>query len=310
MSARTPISGQQYAISYHDYEATIASVGASLRTLRHRGRDLVVPFAKDQIRPVYRGAILAPWPNRVVDGRYTFAGQEQQLALNEPERGHALHGLVHWQDFAPAELHDDRIELVAEIPAQEGYPHRIEVRVAFALDEDGLSTTATGTNTGDSTAPWGTGPHPYLVAGLGRVDAWTLELPAAQVLTVTPDRFVPVALAEVATEQDGALDFRATRIIGDTFIDHAFTGLHRDARGVTAVRVRSSGGEGVSMSWDGACDWVQIHTADRPDPAESRLGLAVEPMTCAPDALNSGVGLVHLAPAARHAASWRISAIG
>jgi aldose 1-epimerase len=67
---QTPLSGRQYTLLADAYTATIASVGASLRVLQHRDRDLVVPFEADQLRPVYRGAILAPWPNRVVEGRY------------------------------------------------------------------------------------------------------------------------------------------------------------------------------------------------------------------------------------------------
>ena len=95
-----PLSGRQFGLSAGDYSATIASVGASLRELTWHGRHLVVPFDADEVRPDYRGAVLAPRPNRVVDGRYQFSGVDHQLALTEPERGHALHGLAVWQDFA------------------------------------------------------------------------------------------------------------------------------------------------------------------------------------------------------------------
>src|SRR5690606_4245028 len=60
-------SGRQFSLAGHGYEAQIASVGASLRTLTHQGGDLIVPFEADEVRPAYRGATLAPWPNRVVD---------------------------------------------------------------------------------------------------------------------------------------------------------------------------------------------------------------------------------------------------
>ena len=81
--ARTPLSGTQHSLRAGDYEAIIASVGASLRTLTFDGRDLVVPFDADEVRPSYRGATLAPWPNRVVDGIYTFGGVERQVALTD-----------------------------------------------------------------------------------------------------------------------------------------------------------------------------------------------------------------------------------
>lgn len=302
------LSGTQFDLAFGDYTATIASVGASLRTLRHRGRDLVVPFEADEVRPVFRGATLAPWPNRVIDGRYAFGGTDYQLALTEPARGHALHGLVAWLDFVDLERTADRVLLATTLEAQEGYPFQLQVRVEFALDADGLHTTVTTRNTGRDAAPYGTGPHPYLVAGDGPVDDWTLTLPATEVVTITPDRLLPVAQVGVDSPEAEGLDFRAPRRIGDTFIDHAFTGLERTA-GIAEVQVTAPGGTGVVMRWDERCPWVQVHTADRPAPFPSRIGLAVEPMTCPPDAFNSGTDLIALAPGATASAGWTIAAL-
>ena len=69
------------------------------------------------------------------------------------------------------------------------------------------------------------------------------------------------------------------------------------------------------MSWNASCPWVQIHTADLPhDPAHPahRAGLAVEPMTCAPDAFNDAdydydTGVLVLDPQLSSEASWTIS---
>lgn len=301
-SAAPPLSGRQLTIVGHGYEAVIASVGATLRSLAFEGRDLVVPFAADEVRPAFRGATLAPWPNRIVDGRYSFAGVEHQAALSEPARGHALHGLVGWTEFADRHVTDERVVLVAVIEPQIGYPFRVEVEVEYRIDAEGLHQTVTGRNLGPDAAPWGTGPHPYLVAGAGRVDDWTLTLPASEVLTVTPDRLNPIAGEPVAEHPEW--DFREPRVLGDVFIDHAFTGFARIG-GVAEVRLESDAGTGVTMRFDDRCSWVQVHTAD----ASDRIGLAVEPMTCPPNAFASGTDLVVLAPGAAHAASWTISAI-
>jgi aldose 1-epimerase len=139
------------------------------------------------------------------------------------------------------------------------------------------------------------------------VDSWTLTLPASEVLTVTPDRLSPVAVEPVAEHPEW--DFRTARPIGDVFIDHAFTGLAR-TDGVAEVRLTSEGGTGVAISFDERCPWVQVHTADNPGlDGIHRIGLAVEPMTCPPDAFNSGTDLVTLAPGQSHAAAWRIRAL-
>lgn len=318
-SAETPVpaSGRQHRLRAGDCEAVVASVGASLRSLTYRGRDLVVPFGAEEVRPGYRGATLAPWPNRIVDGRYRFAGEEYATALTEPERSHALHGLLAWSDYALIDAGESHVTLAATIEPQSGYPWRVTVETRFSLTEQGLSQSVTASNSSSTAAPWGTAPHPYLVAGAGLVDAWTLTLPAAEVLEVTPDRLSPVGLAPVAVDAE-RFDFRSPRPIGSVEIDHAYTALDRDGEGMARVVLVDAAGSGVAMEWDAACPWVQIHTADVDgDPATEgyRRGLAVEPMTCAPDAFNDerysfDTGLTVIEPGARHpAASWRILAI-
>ena len=267
-----PLSGLQFTIVHGGYSATIASVGASLRVFTWRGRNLVVPFEADEIRPGYRGAVLAPWPNRVVDGTYTFDGIEYQLPLTEPSRSHALHGLVCWTDWTLESRASDSVTLRTTIVPSDGYPHPVAVLASYRLDDDGLTTTVTAENLGANTAPYGTGPHPYLVAGPGTVDDWTLEFPAASYLTVTPDRLSPVATVSVDTTPE--FDFRTPSVIGDTFIDHAFTAIARDTNGSASVVVTSPTGTGVRMSFGSDLPWLQVHTADRPAPAPSRIGRA------------------------------------
>lgn len=312
---RTVLSGTQHALRAGDYEAVIASVGASLRSLTFNGRDLVVPFDADEVRPSYRGATLAPWPNRVVDGRYTFAGTERQVALTEPARHHALHGLAGWLDYQAIDKGPSHVALAATIEPQTGYPWRVVVETTFTLGADGVTQSVKATNESPDVAPWGTGPHPYLVAGAGHVDDWTLALPADEVLAVTPDRLIPTGLRAVDADDAERFDFRDPRRINTVEIDHAYTALTRDDAGFATVRVTDAAGSGVEMVWGTACPWVQIHTSDKGvGKPGHRTGLAVEPMTCAPDAFNAAsydydVGLIVLEPGASAEASWRIAAI-
>jgi aldose 1-epimerase len=252
--------------------------------------------------------VLAPWPNRVVDGRYRFDGVEHQLALTEPDRGHALHGLVAWQDFAVVSQEPYAVALGATIPAQAGYPFRLEVVVSYSLTEQGLTIELEATNTGPGPAPFGAGIHPYLRAGPGVVDDWFLELPAAGVLAVTPDRLVPLDVHPV-TESASQFDFRRQRVISDTFLDHAFTDLSADSDGVFTARLTDSAGAGVAITWGEECRWLQVHTADRPDSQNNRIGLAVEPMTCPPDAFNSGRDLITLPPGGSTSVHWQLARI-
>ena len=314
--ARTALSGIQHSLKAGRYEASIAATGASLRTLTFEGRDLVVPFAADEVRPAFRGATLAPWPNRVVDGRYTFRGVDYQLALTEPPRLHALHGLAAWLQFEAVDKSPSHVTLAAVIEPQTSYPWRVVVSVTYELTAEGLTQTVLARNESLETAPWGTGPHPYLVAGEGAVDDWMLQLPAAKVLAVTEDRLIPTELEPVDAQDAERFDWRVARTIGAAEIDHAYTALEADEAGLTTVRLTDASGSGVEMVWDDTCPWVQVHTADLPAPQKPghRAGLAVEPMTCAPDAFNDAAypfdtGLIEIEPGETAEASWRIAAI-
>jgi aldose 1-epimerase len=188
----------------------------------------------------------------------------------------------------------------------------VRIETAFVLDDAGLTQTVTAENLSPTAAPVGLSAHPYLVGGAGLVDEWMLELPASAILDVTSDRLIPTALVPVA--ERAALDFRDARPIADTAIDHAYTDLARDARGRAEARVTDASGRGVAIAWGPECAWVQVHTADRPaGDRDNRVGLAVEPMTCAPDAFNADryawdTGLLTVAPGAAVEASWTISA--
>lgn len=325
-ASHRPRSGEQFEISAAGYSAVIASVGATLRVLRHGERDLVAPFDADEVRPQARGAVLAPWPNRVADGRYNFGGETHKLPLTEPERGNAIHGLVMWQEFAPTDnsgahmrLASDNsathMRLTTDIVAQPGYPFQVRVTVDYHLDERGLTHTVTGENLGGQPAPWGAGFHPYLVAepmdpgdpASSPLDSWTLSLPASELLVASADRLLPLGREPLSSYPE--FDFRAAQAIGDVAVDHAFTGLG-DEHGHTLVTLTNPEGSGVGMEWGPELPWVQLYTSDsRPGTPEHRHALAVEPMTCPADAFNSGTDLVVLEPGEAHSASWRIFAI-
>ncbi|SDQ13091.1 aldose 1-epimerase family protein [Quadrisphaera sp. DSM 44207] len=303
-----PPSGEQHEISSGRYRAVVTQVGASLRELTADGRPLVRGFGVEQVRPFYRGAVLAPWPNRVGDGRYRWEGQEQQLPLTEPERATALHGLAVWLPWEALERTASSVVLATRVWPQAGYPHLLDLRATCALDEEGLHWSLRAVNAGSAPAPYGCSVHPYLVAGEGRVDDWTLELAADRYLDVDPERLLPRGVEDAAGTD---ADLRGGRPLRGLSLDHALTAV-ADAPGQPGRRVatvRAADGSGVAMHWDAACPWVQVHTADRPEPEHDRVGLAVEPMTCPPDAFRTGTDLVRLEPGQAHEVRWRISAV-
>ena len=304
------MTGTEYGLRHGDYTAVITARGAAVRELQFRGRDLIVPFPAGGPNPDFRGVVVAPWPNRIPDGRYTFDGADYQVPVNEPGRQCALHGFTPELDWQLESRTESAVELSCAIEPGPGYPFALSITARYRLDGDGLHTTVTAANVGERAAPYGVCPHPYLLAGPAPLDEWILEVPARTFLEVTPDRLLPVATRPVDVHE---YDFRRARVIGSTQIDHAFTDIVFDADGGDGgggarVVVRDPGGTGVGLAWDRSCAWLQLYTGDTEPPLPNRLGLAVEPMTCPPDAFNTGTDLVRLHPGASHDATWRIFA--
>jgi aldose 1-epimerase len=299
-----PRTGQQHDIAAGDYQATVTELGAGLRRLSYRGQPVISAYAADDVPPAGSGELLIPWPNRVDHGRYPFGGSTHQLDLSEPANGNAIHGLTRWANWSAAGNAADRVELAHVLHAQPGYPFCLELTARYELSADGLAVTVTARNAGSAAAPYGTGSHPYLVAGPAPVDGWELELPAAAWLE-TDARGIPVAPpADVAGTP---FDFRVPRAIGGTRMDHAFTGLSRDDSGRAWARLT---GPGLELRfWAGpGYRWLQVFTGDALGPDRARRALAIEPMTCPPNAFVTGTDLLTLAPGEAVTTSWGLQA--
>jgi aldose 1-epimerase len=283
---------ERFALTAGDYEAAVTVQGAALRALRHAGHDLIHDRSGLVPHPRFAGALLAPWPNRIGGGSYEFGGVRHQLPVDEVDRGNALHGLVLWEPWRVLDVGDARVVLGHTLWPRRGYPFTISLEARYELDDDGLTQTLTAWNVGAVAAPIGLGTHPYFVAGAGSLDDWTLQLPCADVLVVDDD-LLPIGVSAVS---DVDLDFRRARLLGDAVIDHAFTGISFDADDIATARLTGPDGRGVEIGWRTTAPWLQVYTLELPGEADNRCAVAIEPMTCAPDAFNSGDGLVVLEP--------------
>ncbi len=294
-------SGEQIELAFGDQRAVVVEVGAGLRTYFADGHGMVDGYEADEIASSGRGQQLIPWPNRVEDGSYEFAGERHQLPLDEPERQNAIHGLVRWSAWRVAEHEADSAALEHFLHPRPGYPYSLALRVEYRLSGDGLAVRTTATNAGAETAPYGSGAHPYLAVGSNRVDAARLSVPARTVLEAN-ERGIPVGAAPV---EGTDLDFRVTRVIGATKLDHAFTDLERSPDGLARVELMADGRQ-TTLWADESYPYLMVFTGDTL-PAGGRGSLAVEPMTCAPNAFRSGDGLIRLEPEQTHTGTWGIN---
>ena len=171
------------------------------------------------------------------------------------------------------------------------------------LGPGGLSVTTIATNVGGEACPYGAGFHPYLTLGTDTIDELILQAPGRSYL-LADHRGIPIGCRAVA---DTPWDFTAPRPIGAARLDTGYTDLIRDDDGLARVRLRSQDGlDGLNLWLDGAYDYLMLFTGDTLSPTARRRGLAAEPMTCAPNALASGDGLLTLEPGQSHRAAWGI----
>lgn len=296
-------SGEQYEISLGDQRATIVEVGGGIRAYRVGERDVLQSYPVDQMCDGAHGAPLIPWPNRLAGGRYDFDGSDYQVPLTEVEKHNAIHGFLRWRPWHAVEQGQDHVTMAATLFPLEGYPFSLRLSVDYQLGPQGLTVTTTATNVGDRAAPYGCGQHPYLSPGAGLIDDCTLQLEAATRIVTDPERELPVGTEPVAGTP---YDFRVASKLGDRQVDYAFTDLGRDSAGLAWVRLTRTDGCTVELWADESYPFLEIFTADTLAPDRRRRGLGVEPMTCPPNAFQSGDHVTRLEPGATATARWGV----
>ncbi|GAB3253920.1 aldose 1-epimerase family protein [Alteromonas gracilis] len=279
----------RHRIGHGDYAATVTEWGARLAALEHAGRPLTEAFADDGAEDRYRGAVLAPWPNRTAGGVWEHEGRSLRLPVTEPERGHAHHGLVASAAWATTLAAPDAVELIHRLHAIDGYPWELVLAIRYSLDDSGLTVRLSATlEAGPGPAPMAVGFHPYLTAGSAVVGDDVLELPG-RTRVLVDEALIPVG-AEPVTGT--AYDFVGGRRLGAQELDDCWTDL-------ASPVARLTGTDGVTELWaDASLPWLQAFT--HPD----RRTVAVEPMSAPADALNSGEGLTWVDPGATATWTW------
>jgi aldose 1-epimerase len=295
-------SGRQVEIVHGDQRAVVVEVGGGLREFLVGDWPVLDGYDVSAQCTWGRGQLLLPWPNRIPDGQYELDGERQQLPLTEPDLHNAIHGLTRWSAWRLDQPARNRAEASHVVHPQPGYPCTLRCEALYLLDRDGLTVTMSVTNLSDRPAPVGMGAHPYFLVGDAGVDAASLGVPASTRL-LTDDRGIPTGRADVAGTDE---DFRRLRPIGPTALDTAYTDIVRDPDGVTRVRLAVPDRGEVTVWADQAWSFVQVFTGDTMPESERRRSVAVEPMTCAPNAFNSGEGLLLLAPDETVTGTWGI----
>lgn len=299
-------TGTQYELADGALTATVTQVAAGLRTLRFDGADLTEPYPATSPPPSACGIVLVPWPNRVKDGTWDLHGSPQRLALTEPARGNAIHGLLRYRPYELLEHTGSAVSQQAWIYPELGYPFILRTVVRHELGADGLTVTHTIANEGDAAAPVAIGAHPYLRIADVPTEELTVTVGARTHLEVD-DRMNVIGESPV---EGTRYDLRGGRRVGELDLDDGYADVPVTDGRVTHT-LSAADGRRVALWGDESFAYVQVFTsrklATHPD---GSVALAVEPMTAPANALNTGRGLRWLEPGETWTAVWGIRPAG
>jgi aldose 1-epimerase len=280
--------------------ACIDRVGASLNSAEVAGEAIVPGWKSDTSRPFCAGVTLAPWPNRIRDGKWQWQEKELQLEITEPGRQTALHGLVSDTQWEVVEQHESTVTLSTRVDPAPGYPFSLEVTVTYRLHDGGVDCTIDIRNVGDALAPVAIGFHPFLCLGDRPVRSLTLSSPVEKVVAVD-ERLLPIGLEDVSQSTHNPAE-------GTPLHDAQFdTGFQLNHSGEHVTRLIADDGAWVELWQSENLGWIQFFLTDEfPGHHGFHSALAVEPMSAPADAFNSGIDVWELEPSEAAQASWGI----
>ncbi len=239
-------TGQQWRIGHGRQEVVVCEVGATLRAYSVGPTTVLDGFGADEWSHSGRGQVLAPWPNRLADGRYEFNGVRAQAALDEPERRNAIHGLVRWMPWTLQTRHQNQLSLRLQLHPSPGYPFSLLLEIEYHVGREGLTVTTRAQSLEESPIPFGIGFHPYL-ACRGRHGR---RRHPARAGAPDPRHGRPRAPDGGLTPVEGTdRDFTTARFVGPAVLDTAYTTLERDADGLARATLDAPGGVGGAALW-------------------------------------------------------------
>lgn len=268
-----------------DYSCEIISnYGACLNSYKYKERDFISGYSSrnDISSQQYKGVLLAPFPNRVAEAKFSFDGQSYLLLINREKESLALHGFLYNRDFAIKIHSEDSLVLQYKyLGDAAGYPFSFDITIEYGLHKDGLLSINTQfKNTGNQSLPYGLGWHPYFQMGKN-IDELHLSFPPCKLLDLD-DKLIPTGNLTVFAARRKNLKLADYNFDSCFFIEPENEASFTLSDDQTDLIIRANGFRDYP--------YFQIYTA------KDRQSIAIEPMTCAPNAFNNNMGLGILLP--------------
>ncbi len=283
------------------------SFGGAINQIGLRKNDELIELLDTYISPekvkegfmeTYKGAKLFPFPNMVKNGQYSFKEIAYQLPLNWVEDGHAIHGFVADKPFKiMQELtteNEASVTLGYNHTGSEGYPFPFKLTIKYLLNDNGFTATTSVFNTGSYPLPLGDGWHPYFNLQ-DKVDDIYLRVSSSAIVEID-EHFIPTG--NMIENKENFIFNK----IGTHHFDTCFQLDHANSIAVTTVwnKHKNVGVDVWQQTGEDKYNYVLIYTPP------GRKSIAIEPMTCQPDAFNNYQHLIVLQPSAVFEASFGV----
>lgn len=246
----------------------VPEAGVAFRSLTLAGRDVLrrIPDGADPNNGFHGAFIMAPWTNRLEDGRIVVGGVEHRMPINRPTEGNALHGFI--RDLAWSVEEQDALRATFAC-ALDHAPFRCSASLSVALSDAGLALSLALTNTGDAPTPMGMGWHPWFARPAGT----RLQFRATTIFGRDARSISAGARPSAGLNGDDAV------LLG---LDTHFAGWDG------AATITWPDGTGIAMRTEG--DWARNLQVFAPRGGDV---LCVEPVSHVPDAVNRPANAAH-----------------
>ncbi|MBN1116952.1 MAG: aldose 1-epimerase [Bacteroidales bacterium] len=295
-----------------EYVSILPETGGMLNSMELVYNNKLVPVLDDYkteeelletLESSFKGSNLFPFPNRIKDGKYDFNGKIYQLKMNFPQENNAIHGLVFTKKFKVTDKSESDTEATLSIaysPKEnaQGYPFSYTQEVKFSLSQEkGLIVTTSFKNTDSIKIPTGLGWHPYFML-TSKVDDIYIQFPSKNSYEVD-SQMIPTGKSESYTK------YNKLKQIEDDKFDTCFDVDQLNE--IASIILKDPSIDGGLEIWQETgnkkFNFLQVYTPPH------RNNIAIEPMTCMPDAFNNKQGLIILEPNEKLEVSWGVKKI-
>ena len=269
------------------------NLGASLQNLTSHNTEIINGISNtveglNDYKNTYKSAFLFPFPNRISEGKYEFGQTKYDLDCNEKALNNALHGYIYNKPFSMKNIETSENNAIVSLyytdkGITKGFPFPYRLEIIYTFSPKKIAINFQVFNNGVKSFPYGIGWHPYFKTSNLKTSSLNFE---GETQYFLDERMIP--------QFEIPLKFKNPLTIKDTFLDDCFI-----TNKPQVYFKCDSYSIGIDSSPKNKKNYLQVYTPPTKD------CVAIEPMTCAPNAFNNKNGLQVLEANANF--EWQIS---